>query len=215
MSAIKIKTAVQAPAPQDLKKQFRDVATLYEKQFLGEMVKAMRNTVTRSQFTEPSMAQKIYEGKMDEQYVEAWGDQGGIGLSDLIYGQLMERYGGLLEGVEKPKGPIPLENRELPIFEEGSKSFRIDGQGSPEKGAQVFIRGRSDVVSPWAGEVGQAFESEGGRQTFKISHKGLESTLSFVGDRLQIQTGDRIASGQKLGRIQGEGLTWKLTRLGS
>ena len=75
----------------DREPQVDMVAKLYEKQFLREMVKAMRSTVSFSEMTKPSMAEDIFRSQLDEQYVEAWGDKGGIGLGDIIYESLMDR----------------------------------------------------------------------------------------------------------------------------
>jgi Rod binding domain-containing protein len=82
---------------QGPKKESRDarvdmVAKLYEKQFLREMVKAMRGTTQLSDLEKPSMGEQIYREQLDQEYVEAWGEHGGIGLADVIYNSLMDRF---------------------------------------------------------------------------------------------------------------------------
>ena len=37
------------------------------------------------------LPKKIYNSELDQQYVEMWGDQGGIGLVDLIYDQMKDK----------------------------------------------------------------------------------------------------------------------------
>src|SRR4051812_7776266 len=73
--------------------RLREAAKLYEEQFLGEMVKAMRKTVSESDFLKPGMGEKIYRDQLDQQYVENWADQGGIGLADLIVEQFQSNQG--------------------------------------------------------------------------------------------------------------------------
>lgn len=89
------------------------VAKMYERQFLGEMFKAMRSTV--SETDKPSMAQEIYNSQRDDQYVDAWSENGGLGFSNVIYDQIMERFfGGTQAGQQlRAQGPIALVNRDI------------------------------------------------------------------------------------------------------
>jgi Rod binding domain-containing protein len=103
--------AAKAQPPRN--KKVEEVAKMYEKQFLGEMFKAMRSTVSETE--KPSMAQNIYNSQRDDQYVDAWSEQGGIGFSNIIYDQIMERFfgqGGPGHALKK-QGMIPLTNREI------------------------------------------------------------------------------------------------------
>ena len=72
--------------------KLRGAAQLYERQFLNEMVKSMRATIQHSQFSQPSMAENIYRDKMFDEYVSNWSKKGGVGFSEEIYKQLIERY---------------------------------------------------------------------------------------------------------------------------
>ncbi len=76
-----------------IKKKMRDVAELYEKQFLRDMVKQMRSTVPTTDMFKSSFAETYYREQLDQQYVESWGDKGGIGMGDMIYNELLEKYG--------------------------------------------------------------------------------------------------------------------------
>jgi hypothetical protein len=75
------------------KRKIRDVAELYEKQFLRDMVKQMRSTVGYSEISKPSFAEGYFREQLDQEYVEKWGERGGIGLGDMIYKQLVGQYG--------------------------------------------------------------------------------------------------------------------------
>jgi flagellar protein FlgJ len=69
------------------------------------MVRAMRKTVPESDFMAPNMAEKIYREQMDDNFVDSWVDGGGVGLGDMIYDQLMQRYPEL-KATDKKTLPI-------------------------------------------------------------------------------------------------------------
>ncbi len=101
----------QKPHPRNAKVD--EVAKMYERQFLGEMFKAMRSTVNETE--KPSMAQNIFNSQRDEQYLDAWSEKGGIGFSNIIYDQIMERFfGQTAQGQAlKKQGPVALTDRDI------------------------------------------------------------------------------------------------------
>lgn len=193
-------------------------AKMYEKQFLHEMVKAMRGTVDFGQ--KPSMAEGIYRDQLDEQYVESWGEQGGIGLSDLIYNQVMERFFASTAGqaIKGDGAPISLSDREI------SKVFRLKANDLP--GAQVPLRVETapasngkpgKLMAPWDGEVVSNSRLEGGKTALTLAHgAGLRSTLVFQGVANASATpGARFEKGQTIGVLSpdAQSFLWNLTRL--
>ena len=78
-------------------RRLREVAEMYEKQFLGEMIKAMRGTVKDSGLIPVSQGERIFRDELDGQYSEQWAKNGGIGLADLIYQQMRDKV------LQKPK----------------------------------------------------------------------------------------------------------------
>jgi Rod binding domain-containing protein len=119
----------QNPDPEvqkkQLEKKMHEVADLYEKQFLGEMVKAMRSTVSYSAYSQPSMAEQIYRDKMYEEYVQNWSKKGGVGFSKIIYQQLLERYSPYHRRInDTPTGPRPLKSNEILGLNEKDKDFK-------------------------------------------------------------------------------------------
>jgi len=200
--------------------RMKEVAELYDKQFLREMVKVMRSTVESGGLTEPSMAEGIFREKLDHEYVENWGTQGGIGLSDVIFKQLKERFGGGPR-MFTPQGPVPVD-RGTHFKVDETKPFGIPVVPAGEKQTgkdltyQIKVGTDRTVTSPWAGEVLQTFATNDERQTLKIAHdNGLVSTLHFCGRSEALKIGDQIAPGQKLGQVnadQGQ-LTWQLVQV--
>lgn len=160
-----------------------EVAKLYEKQFLREMTKAMRGTI---QFADkPSMAENIYRDQLDSEYVDTWSDQGGIGLSNLIYDQIMERYFGQTAGGRemKSQGPIALTDRDV------TRVARVKTT-EPSASGQVPLRievkpaqsgAPAQIQAPWEAKVVSKTRVDG-KNAVTLEHgPGLRSTVVFDG----------------------------------
>ena len=84
----------QPPSKDEIRQKIREAAVMYEKHFLREMWKSMRATAPGGQGMVPSgPGQKLYQEQLDDQYIDQWSAQGGVGYSDIIYKQLIEKYG--------------------------------------------------------------------------------------------------------------------------
>ncbi len=205
MSADKAQAYQAQAKPRNAKVD--EVAKMYEKQFLGEMMKAMRSTVSYSEKDKPSMAENIYKEQLDSQYVESWGDQGGLGLSNLIYDQMMDRY---FDNVSlhtlKKEGPIKLTDRDVSHVSrvanavEKSSQIPLKVELAPSKG-----QGDSQLKSPWQAEV--VSNSRIGNQTaVTLSHDaGISSTFIFDGVASSgLSPGKQIAKDQPIGVLSPE-----------
>lgn len=195
-----------------------EVAKMYEKQFLREMVKAMRGTVSYGA-QKPSMAENIYRDQLDEQYVESWGDSGGIGLGDLIYEQIMDKFFASAAGRElKKQGEtIPLTDRDV---------ARVIRMKSPQAPSQAPLRvevkdapdGRpAKLQAPWSGEIISNARLEGGKTALTMAHgPGLRSTLVFQGvPTADASPGKRFERGDQLGVLSPEihSFLWNLNQV--
>jgi len=198
--------------------QVDQVAKLYEKQFLQEMFKAMRSTVKHTE--EPSMAQRIYQDQLDDQYIEAWGDNGGIGLSDMIYEQVMEKYfGGSTTQAMRKQGPVALSDRDV------VRVARVNQAPGQTSNSQVPLRvevrpsnssGSAKVQAPWDAQVVQSTKVEGGKMAITLEHgQGLRSTLVFEGvPAAEVQPGQKLNKGQTVGVLSPEAKSflWNLNQ---
>ncbi len=201
-----------------------EVAKMYEKQFLREMVKAMRGTVSYGA-EKPSMGEKIYRDQLDEQYVESWGDNGGIGLGDLIYEQVMERFFSSSAGRELKKqadatgenpGFIPLTDRDI------SRVIRMKSGAVPSQvPLRVEVKETNDgrpakVQAPWAGEILSNSRLEGGKTALTLAHgPQLRSTVIFQGVSMADATpGRRFERGEVMGVLSPEihSFLWNLNQ---
>ncbi len=191
--------------------KLQEVADLYEKHFIREMMKQMRKTVQESGFIKQNNAEKIFRDQLDDQYADEWGKSGGIGLSGLIYDQLMDKFGeqfGLKEKIAKPIGPLPLNVRsQYQGMNTSSASTKPDQ--SPEFKIQLQAEGQSpvDIQNPWAGVLLDKKFINMDQMQYRIKHdNGLESTIvargTGLGSEQKLSLGDQIQAGQVLGKAQ-------------
>ncbi len=165
---------------------------MYEKQFLREMMKAMRSTVTSSELLPVSPGERIYREELDNEYAEKWGDAGGIGLSGMIFEQLKQKFGPLLGAPVSPPGPGPQEG--------------------PKPADQLFLKiGAAGAITeglrtPLGGEVVGKYETpETANQNdqlthLTIDHGSLRSKWTFQG-KSDLQIGDKTFADSKLARL--------------
>ena len=193
-----------------------EVAKMYEKQFLREMFKAMRQTVKPAD--DPSMAENIYRAQLDEQYVDAWGEQGGIGLSNIIYDQIMERYfgQGASQGLRK-QGPVKLTDRDVVSVARVKQTPAAGNQVPLQLEVKPSETGQpAKIQAPWDAKVLQTTKIEGGKQAITLEHgEGLRSTLVFEGTpTAETKVGDSIAKGQTIGVLSPEtkSFLWNLNQ---
>lgn len=205
---------LQAPPEQKGPEQkIREVSAMYEKHFLGEMMKAMRSTVHEGGFVQSNQAEKIFKEQLDQEYVDKWGAKGGIGLADLIYNQMVDKYGvqmGIRNPVEKPHGPLPLKEKDLFT----AKSFQ---QTSSPKSPSISFRfdknvlGVNDgnkpipVTNPWDGILLGKKSLGNEEMLMDINHdNGLRSQMVYKGVPAGIKIGDKIQTGETLGVLSPE-----------
>lgn len=214
-------TQVNRGSAEQQQAKMRDAANLYEKMFLREMVKAMRQTVQPSAMSKPNMAEKIFREKLDGEYIESWGDQGGVGLAEIIYQQLNEKFGPH-SGVYqlRPQGPVPIkQGTTFKIQDNTHQIVPINGtinNGQKDISYQINVPkapGQSvpTVTSPWEGVVKAVADSEHGKRV-EIEHENVNSVLTFPGQIEKLVVGQEVGAGQTLGKLTAEpfSLNWRL-----
>lgn len=198
--------------PDQADAKVREVADLYEKYFLKEMMKQMRSTVQEGGFTKANNAEKIFQEQLDDQYSGEWNKRGGFGLSDMIYQQLSDKFGaqfGLKDKNEKPHGPLPFEHK-MKIKELNSSPKSTTYLLHPEPSKEKNI----NVQNPWAGVLQNKKMIEGEKTSYEIKHdNGLESLILTQGAPSEktrhLSPGDKLEAGQSLGLASdGSPLVW-------
>ena len=201
-------TFMRQPQQKSPEQKLRDVSEMYEKHFLREMMKAMRSTVHESGFIKSNHAEKIFRDQLDDQYVEKWSDRGGIGLSGMIFEQLVEKFGaqlGMKAPVHKPQGPLPLDEK---------SNFRPTGFQHPGKKESLSYKfdipekislEESSVKNPWDGVLLGTKSLADSQTALEIQHdNGLRSQMVFKGGVSKVSTGERLQAGETLGFLSPE-----------
>lgn len=83
-------TALRGQAVTDERKALRKVAEQFEAHFIQETMKAMRQTVVKSDLTE-SASTDLYEDLMDKEIAQQMARRGGVGMADMLERQFMLR----------------------------------------------------------------------------------------------------------------------------
>ncbi|MBX3021062.1 MAG: rod-binding protein [Bdellovibrionales bacterium] len=202
--------------------QLREAAKMYETHFLNEMVKSMRKTVGGEDgLIKKNMAEKIFSEQLDGQYVDNWAAKGGVGLADMIYNQIAERY---LQGT---KNNLPKQPGVMPIAPKQERSQGIQPTDSiqmkmipPSAGHKLEYRfevpdasGGFEAQAPLAGQVVESARLGENWSVVKLDHgRGLTSELTFPGRLTPIDAGTAVGAGHRLGMLDPERpvLAWKL-----
>jgi flagellar protein FlgJ len=203
---------MRAPVQKDPDTKLHEVADMYEKHFLGEMMKAMRSTVHESGFIKQNQAEKIFREQLDDHYVDKWGEKGGIGLSTMIYQQLVEKFGaqmGIKAPVAKPHGPIALDEKSnfsaAQYTRPGNKeaaSYRFDRNLNE---LTVGTNKSTEVKAPWDGVLLGKRQLAENQSLLEIEHdNGLKSQMVFKGSMSKLSTGQKLQAGETLGFLSPE-----------
>lgn len=188
---------------QTPEQKLKDVSSMYEKHFLNEMFKAMRATVNESGFIKKNQAEEIFREQLDQNYVDKWSEKGGIGLQNIIYDQLVEKYGaqlGIKKNEAKPVGPLPIQAKDFTATRAHSpKAYDVGFKFERGKAA-----GAQELISPWSGTITNKITLSESNQVLELQHEnGLKSQLVF-GGLSNIQTGTKVEAGQTLGLLSPE-----------
>ncbi len=211
------------PTAEQQDKKLHEVSAMYEKQFLREMLKAMRGTIQESGLIKTNQAEKIFKEQLDGEYVDKWSEKGGIGLADMIHKQLIEKYGpqlGITKQIAKPHGPIALNEKNnftgsalVPLAESGKKvTYRIDRTPAPSD-ASVNLKtpglgggmGDNALKSPWDGILIDSKKLGSDEHLMQIEHaNGLKSSFVFRGLPSAGPVGQNVEAGQTVGFLSPE-----------
>ena len=197
-SALEDRGGVQEVTPPRNQKVL-GAAQMYEAQFLRQMLSEMRKTVPESEFLPEGPGERMYKTQLGDQYVDTWVEKGGIGLQDLIYDQLMEKF--FQKPLQRPQGPIPFGNQKNLQMKAAPASGGVQYQMRHPSGGVVGVQ------SPWAGEVEVSQRVDGDTTVLRLRHSdGRVSLLGFNGTN-DVKAGEKVEAGQRVGTWRSGGNT--------
>ncbi len=201
------------PQLQKLDQKLRKASQMYEEQFLRKMVKAMRNSVSHSELTKPSMAENIFREELDDKTVNNWVDRGGVGFGDMIYKDLVEKFYPMLGAKNGPKQvrPTNLSDR----FQGISRS--LTSKANKKQTFNIAMgpkqAGKSYLQLPWQGKLEKQFEMPDGQKVALFSHPfGLKSTFVFQGQLEPGLLNKSLSEGENFAQLspESQNLTWQI-----
>ncbi len=208
----------ELPANQDQK--LREVSKKYEKYFLGEMYKAMRKTASPNGYMKPSMAEKIYQDKLDQEYVDVWGNKGGIGLNELIYNELKEKilpqiYGAPQKLRPSDLKPLNAQPEVYPLSDPPAEKVQksIDGKELKFEIPKGKNGQSAKILNPMGGTIESISKDSNGAVIAVINHgEQLQSQLKFKGDPRLFSVGDSSKKGDVIGHLDpaSQTLIWQM-----
>ncbi len=205
------------PQLRKLDGKLREASDMYEKQFLRQMVKAMRQSVSHSGLTKPGMAESIYREQLDDKYVDSWVERGGTGFGDMIYQELVDKFYPQL-GNQKPKQlrPMNLSDRyqgiSRSITNKAHKKHTFNIQMAPQGQSKSYLQ------LPWQGTFEKQFELESGEKVAMISHPfGLKSTFVFQGTLNPGLLNKTLGEGENFAELGpgSQNMTWQIEHANS
>lgn len=201
------------PQMQKLDRKMREASQMYEEQFLRHMVRAMRNSVDHAKMTAPSMAEGIYREQLDDEYVQSWVKQGGVGFGEMIYQDLAEKFYPQMGIRHKPKEirPMNLSDRfqgiSRSLTEKAQKKHTFLLEMGPQKTEKSYLQ------LPWQGKLEKEFEMEDGQKVALFSHpSGLKSTFVFQGKMEPGLLNKTLSEGENFAQLspESQNLTWQI-----
>jgi flagellar protein FlgJ len=196
--------------------KMREVADLYEKHFIKEMMKQMKSTLPEGGLIKKNNAEDIFQDQLDDQYSSEWNKRGGFGISDMMFEQLTQKFGTSEAQLEKPQGPIEFKksSQMMKIPDSSQHTYQILPLNAEE---DISIK-NIDLKSPWAGILQNKNIMEADKTLYQIKHdNGLESLFLAHGgvtaETRYLSVGDKIQAGQSLGNVNGTSpLFWTIKK---
>lgn len=206
------------PRVKSVEEKLKDASKMYEKMFMREMMKAMRSSVHESGFIKQNQAEKIFQDELDQETVNNWSEHQGVGIAEMIYQNMIDRYGaqlGLKAAPEKPKGPLPLNEKSNYTGISRVQAVPAAGtQGAPSVNQLTYRFDRKigeadsgapqELTAPWSGLLTGKKDLGNGVHLLEISHDHGPSKLTFRGTPDRLSLGQSLQAGERIGLLSPE-----------
>lgn len=214
----------------------RQAAHEFESLLVHQMMKAMRKTVpTEGGLTGDSFAHGVYTDMLDERYAGVVGEQGGLGLADMIVAQLGGPAAqGPMTMAPRPLAPVvgrastaPLATRgalapatdaahthrglEMKLPTEGRLSSHYGPRslgGGPRrvhKGLDIAAPQGREIGAALPGKVAFAGELNGYGNVVYLDHGDGLTTRYAHASKLNVRAGDEVRRGQIIAEVGSTG----------
>ena len=189
------------------RKALEAAAKEFESLLLHEMIKAMRKTVPEGGLTEQSFGRKVFTEMQDEKMAQAMAGTGGIGLHRILVEQL-----GANVPKEATAGPgrliHPLGDHKHRVSSEfGPRKHPIHGGHRMHAGVDMAAATGTPVLAARGGVVTHAGRMGGYGLMIEMEYADGMATRYAHLDRLDVDLGDEIRRGVRIGAVGSTGAT--------
>lgn len=200
--------------------KLKEVAALYEKEFMRQLVKSMRATVQNSGLVTQNQAEKIFSEELYNHYSDLMADRGPQSLREHIYKNLVDKFGAQLGIHDKSLKPMGMMS--LPVALQNSTRVKITQAPSEMQYRFIWDELRPNieamkVQAPFSGKVLSVnqFGDHSGMQIVMDHGYGLMSQMKFLGQP-HVRVGDVLNEGQHMATLSemGRELVWSLIHQG-
>ncbi|HKK70096.1 MAG TPA: rod-binding protein [Candidatus Krumholzibacteria bacterium] len=131
LHAIGVKPTVPASSKTEVSPELMEAAREFESLLLNTMIKAMRDSVTRSDLFGDTKHVETYEQMLDQEYAKAMSRQGGLGFARMIVEQLggEQDPGAGLESLRNAASRLQAAKRGYEAYGEAASAVRPDALG--------------------------------------------------------------------------------------
>ncbi len=175
----------------------------FESLLVNEMLKAMRKTVPKDGLTEQGFGEKIFTEMHDERLAQSMSKMGGLGLHRMLVDQL----GGELAAGPRPGEMIhPLGAGDHRVSSDfGPRTHPIHGDRRMHGGVDLPAKAGADVLAAQGGEVVRSGSRGGYGLMIELKHPGGTTTRYAHLSRLDVQVGDTVRRGVRIGAVGATG----------
>lgn len=194
--------------------KLKEVAELYEKEFMRQMVKAMRSTVGGGGLVKENQTEKLFTEELYNNYAEQMSERGDQTLRKHIYENLLQQFGAKL-GINQEnqiKGVMPLPESLQKMAK--AQDYIIDHQTLMRKiDLSDNKSGEWQLTLPFSGQVTNLHR--GAQQEFsilEITHSpNLQSQFRFLGES-KVKLGDYLKADDLIANLNpaGHSLIWQI-----
>jgi len=218
--------AAQASAGEKQKVELKKVSQEFEAIFIAQLLKVMRETIEESGLTEGGFGKSIYTELFDQEVSLAMARRGVLGISDLIYRNLVEKDTGAAESPGSEPRPdtqapspaqttSPAASREdesqisdlhLPLQAPVSSSFGLRRDPFSHgirfhKGLDLSAPEGMKVVTALPGKVISAGYQSGYGKAVLVQHTGgVQTRYGHLGS-INVRAGDTVDAEAVLGTV--------------
>ncbi len=208
----------RAAARGDTDGALREAARQFESVFVAQLFKSMRATVPKEGLTDAGFGGEVFTDMLDQEYAKSASSTGGLGLAEIIAGELGAKPRALAvqdptaattQGLKAYRAQAadtwrsPVDGRVSSPF--GSRVHPISGQERMHDGLDLAAPTGTPIRAARAGEVVFAGEKGGYGNAVVLEHRDGTTSLYGHASVLRVEAGQSVRAGEIVAEVGSTG----------